>query len=100
MKKTFIKALASFFSWESILMMVFRASVGLFREWVKLTKISRKARMLVQIIFVGTQNLGPEWARETSNKEDDKVIKELNTLAKDIAKIHNFGLPTVPDVGH
>ena len=85
------------FSIEKILALVLQWSVVKFNEMLGDVKLSERAKMLVQNVYLLASTLGTEWVDDTKMTNiDNELVSAIVDLSKSIAEKHDFKLPIIP----
>lgn len=85
------------FSLEKLLAIVLQFGAKKFGEWVSEEKLSGKATMLVQVIYLLCDTLGHEWASDTKfTNIDDDLVNAVMDLSESMSEKFEFKLPIIP----
>lgn len=85
------------FNWESLLETVLRYGFKRLQEWLGTAKLSVRAAMFVQVVYLLAVTLGREWVEDTDfTKIDDYLVDGIIGTAKALSEKFNFNLPIIP----
>lgn len=97
-----VKLLAKMFfvilSWESVIRLILELAVKLLAGWLGEKTFTKKAKYFVMGIYVFSEGLFDELAKDTKSESDDDLVKNANTLCKEIAAQQGFKLPDVQEL--